>query len=116
MIDKINENNLLNTQGAIQNQETQSSAAISNNALRNAYGANKSNLIDESDISQEAVNLYQREIEVNRYTGYLDNISEEEATLEVVDLMEKGIIDISEEELAESMFNDIAVMSELFNP
>ena len=35
-------------------------------------------------------------------------------TSKVVDLMEKGIIDISEEELAESMFNDISLLNELF--
>ena len=28
--------------------------------------------------------------------------------------MEKGIIDISEEELAESMFNDISLLNDLF--
>ncbi len=115
MIDKINDNSLLNTQ-ELQSQEAQSSRAISGSALKNAYGASRSNLIDESSISQEAVLLYQREQEINRYTSYLDNITEEEATQEVVSLMEKGIIDISEEELAESMFNDIALLNDLFNP
>ena len=112
MIDKINDNSLLNTQSSL--QETQGSQAISSVALRNAYGANKSNLIDETDISQEAVSLYQREQEVNRYKGYLEYITEEEATQEVVGLMEKGIINISQEELAESMFNDISLLNELF--
>ncbi len=116
MIDKINDNNLLNTQNTLQNQETQNLQNISNNALKNAYGINKTNLIDESNISQQAIDLYQKEQEINRYAGYLDNISEEEATREVVNLMEKGIIDISEEELAESMFNDIAVLNDLFSP
>ena len=54
------------------------------------------------------------EQEINKYKTYLDSISEEEATQEVVNLMEKGIINISEEELAESMFNDIALLNELF--
>ena len=113
MIERINENNLLNTQNGL--QETQASQAVSPLALKNAYGANKSNLIDETDISQEAVSLYQRELEVNRYKKYLDTISEEEATQQVVDLMEKGVIDISEEELAQSMFNDISLLNELFS-
>ena len=116
MIDRIDDNNLLNTQSTLQNQETQSTQSITNNALKGAYGAKSGNLVDESDISQEAVYLYQREQEINRYTGYLDDISEEEATREVVELMEKGIIDISEEELAESMFNNIAVLNDLFSP
>ena len=113
MINKISEHNLLNTQNSL--QETQNAQNVSAAALKNAYGSNKSNLIDETDISQEAVSLYQREQEVNRYKGYLDTISEEEATQEVVNLMEKGIINISEEELAESMFNDIALLNELFS-
>ncbi len=114
MIDKINENNLLNaTQTAL--QETQNTQGISNAAIKNAYGQSKSNLVDETDISEEAVNLYQREQEINKYIGYLDDISESEATNKVVDLMEKGVIDISEEELAESMFSDISLLGELFN-
>lgn len=112
MINKINDNNLLNTQTSL--QEAQNTQAISAAALKNAYASNKSNLIDETDISQEAVSLYQRELEINKYKTYLDSISEEEATQEVVNLMEKGIINISEEELAESMFNDIALLNELF--
>ena len=114
MINKITDNSILNTQGTLQNQEAQATQGI-NSALKNAYGLNKNSLIDETDISQEAVKLYQRELEVNRYKGYLDNISEEEATQEVVELMEKGIINISEEELAESMFNDLNLLNELFN-
>lgn len=115
MIDRIDDNNLLNTQSTLQNQEAQGTQSITNNALKNAYGAKSNNLIDESNISQEAVYLYQREQEISRYTGYLDAISEEEATREVVELMEKGIIDISEEELAESMFNNISVLNDLFS-
>ncbi len=115
MIDKINDNNLLNTQ-ELQSQEAQATKGVSGAALKNAYGANRNNLIDETNISQEAVYLYQREQEINKYTSYLDNITEEEATNEVVSLMEKGIIDISEEELAESMFNDISLLNDLFNP
>ena len=112
MINNINENNLINTQPSL--QETIGTQSISNSAIKNAYGKNSSNLVDESDISQEAINLYQREQEINQYSGYLDDITEEEANNEVVSLMEKGIIDISEEELAESMFHDIGLINELF--
>ena len=112
MINRINDNNLLNTQTGL--QETQNTQAVSSVALKNAYSSSKANLIDETDISQEAVSLYQREQEVNRYKSYLNSISEEEATQEVVSLMEKGVISISEEELAESMFTDIALLNELF--
>ena len=109
MINRINDNNILNPQTSL--QDTQ---AVSAATLKNAYASNKSNLIDETDISQEAVALYQREQEINKYKTYLDSISEEEATQEVVSLMEKGIINISEEELAESMFNNLALLNELF--
>ena len=112
MIDKINDNNLLNTQTAL--QETTATQAVSSAAIRNAYGKNNANLVDETDISQEALNLYQREKEISQYSEYYNSISEEEATNKVVDLMEKGIINISEEELAESMFNDISLLNELF--
>ena len=115
MIDKINDNNILNTQNTLQNQEAQSTQSVTGNVLKNTYGVTSKNLIDESDISQEAVYLYQREQEINKYKGYLDDISEEEATREVADLMEKGIINISEEELAESMFNNISVLNDLFS-
>lgn len=99
----------------MQSQETQNSQAVSSSMVKNAYGIKNTNLIDESDISQQAVNLYQRELEINKYKAFLNNISEEEATNQVVELMEKGVINISEEELAESMFNDLEILQELFN-
>lgn len=113
MIDKINDNNLLNTQQSVL-QETTATQGIANSALKNAYGNSAANLIDESDISQDAINLYQREQEINKYSSYLDDISEEEATTQVVSLMEQGVIDISDDELAESMFHDIALLNDLF--
>ena len=114
MIDKINDNNLINTQQSTL-QEAASTQGISNSAIKNAYGKSSANLVDESEISQEAMQLYQREQEINQYSGYLDDITEEEATNKVVSLMEQGVIDISEEELAESMFNDISLLNELFS-
>lgn len=114
MIDRINDNSLINTQ-SLQSQEMQNAQAVSNSALKNAYGIRNTNLFDESDISQEAVNLYQREQEISKYKEFLNNISEEEATNQVIELMEKGVINISEEELAESMFNDLNLLNELFN-
>ena len=64
MINKINDNNLLNTQSSL--QEAQSAQNVSTVALKNAYATNRASLIDETDISKEAVSLYQREQEINK--------------------------------------------------
>ena len=72
MINRINDNSLINPQ-SLQSQETQNSQAVSSSAIKNAYGIKNTNLIDESDISQEAVERYQKEKEINRYKEFLNN-------------------------------------------
>ena len=111
MINKIDNNNVLNTQNAL--QESQATQGISGHQ-KNAH-LNKSMLIDESNISQAAVALYKHEQEIGQYTKYLDDISTEDANKQVMSLMEKGIINVSDEELADKMFQNLALLNELFN-
>jgi len=113
LIDKIDNNNILNTPGTL--QESQATQGILAQTQKNNYALNKTTLIDESNISQAAVALYQQEQEISQYTRYLDDISEEDATNQVLSLMEKGIVNVSDEELADSMFQNLALLNEIFN-
>ena len=112
LIDKIDNNNVLNTQNAL--QESQATQGISGHPQKNAL-LNKSLLVDESNISQAAVALYKHEQEISQYTKYLDNVSMEDANKQVMSLMEKGIISVSDEELADKMFQNLGLLNELFN-
>ena len=112
LIDKIDNNNILNTPGAL--QESQAAQGIAAHSQKNGYN-NKSLLVDESNISQAAVALYQHEQEISQYTKYLEDVSLEDANKQVMNLMEKGIINVSDEELADKMFQNLSLLNELFN-
>lgn len=112
MINNINADGLIGNAKLGQNQETSGVDSISKNML-SAYGKNVA-FIDESSISQEALALYEKEQEINRYKGFLNSISEEDANKEVASLIENGILTISDEELVNSMFNNEELMKELF--
>ena len=71
-------------------------------------------MLYKSDISKEALSLYQREQDINYYKVFLNDISEEEATNDVIDLMQKGVINIDDEALADSMLKDLSLLNELF--
>ena len=113
LIDKIDNNNVLNTQNTL--QESQAAQGILAHPQKNSYMTDKSMLVDESNISQAAVALYKHEQEISQYTQYLDNVSFEEANKQVMSLMEKGIINVSDEELADKMFQNLGLLNELFN-
>ncbi|MDD3593255.1 MAG: hypothetical protein PHX18_01355 [Candidatus Gastranaerophilales bacterium] len=113
MIGNVNNENLLNNQSLLQNQDVKETDVIKQKALKNAYNASSVNLMDESDISNEAITLYEKEQELNKYKNILNTVSEEEANEQVAQLMEQGVIEIDEENLASSMLQNADFRREL---
>ena len=93
MLNGINNNNdlLLNTQIDKQNEV----GAVTTNPIKNAYkNSDKNLLIDETAISSEAVNLYQREQDVKQFNTLAmsdpSNLSHEEI---IANLFSSGVLD-----------------------
>ena len=115
VIERINtQDNLLSIASQTHSEETKNASSIEKSAAEKAYSNPNIGLLDESDISKEALSLYQREQDINYYKVFLNDISEEEATNDVIDLMQKGVINIDDEELADSMLKDLSLLNELF--
>ena len=115
MIERINtQDNLLSIASQTHSEETKNASSVEKSAAEKAYANPNIGLLDESDISKEAISLYQREQDINFYKTFLNDISEEDATNDVIDLMQKGIINIDDEELADSMLKDLSLLNELF--
>jgi len=113
MINNILKDGLIGNSQLNQNKETTSVDGVSEKELRSTYRKNGI-LVDESQISQEALNLYEKDKEIEKYKGLLGQITEEEANQQVASLMDEGIITISEEDLASSMIRNDDLINDLF--
>lgn len=73
-------------------------------------------LTDQSDISNEALKLFERDKEISRYRQMVvDSLSEGNGTKEIAGLVSDGKYTISNDDLAESLMQDqdfISLLSE----
>lgn len=114
MLNGINNNDLLlNTQVDKQNEI----GAVTTNPIKNPYlNVDKSLLIDESAISSEAVNLYEKEQDVKKFTNLAmsdpTDLSHEEI---IANLFSKGVLDpLADDVIArlsenENLLNDVSL-------
>jgi hypothetical protein len=113
MLNHINSNDgLINNNGL---QESQGVLSVDKlKTAKNPYDK-KLFLVDESEISQEALKLYEKDKEIEKYKSILRNqVSEQDANKRVASLVEQGIINISDDDLAASMIQDKNLLKDLF--
>lgn len=98
---------LLNSSSSSQN------VAKVTNAIKNAYGAEKTNnLVDESNISEEAIAKYEAEKEISYYKKLLNQMMSEDENdyssqiLEIINKVQNGEYEIDNKELAQSILMD----------
>jgi hypothetical protein len=110
---------LNNIDSSLNNGLQEAQSTLSANKIK-SNGTNSSEsklyLIDEGNISQEALQLYQRDQDITKYTKMLcsDQITEQEANQQVASLIESGAINISEDDLAESIMSDTNLLQNLY--
>lgn len=72
-------------------------------------------LYDESDISDEAMKLYEMDQEIQKYKkAVMEDIEQEESIDPLVNLIKDGKYDIDNEDLAESLMEDSSFINSLF--
>ena len=98
-------------------QEAQSTLSANKIKAGSSYSEAKLYLVDEGNISQEAIKLYERDKDIKKYTNMLcsDEVTEQEANQQVASLIESGAINISDEDLAESIMSDKSLLRGLYS-
>jgi hypothetical protein len=112
MIDNITNNEILSNNSILQQQEVL--GVEKKSASKNPYDKNVY-LSDESDISDQALSLYEKEKDVQKYKNLvLEAISKDVSTSDLVKLINNQNSLISNDDLADKLANDKDFMSLLF--
>lgn len=110
-------NNINHSDGLVSNSNLQESQGVLSaeklKTGKNPYDK-KLFLVDESQISQEAIKLYEQDKEIEKYKNMLSQVTEKSANKEIASLMQQGVIDISDDDLAEAMMLDKDLLKDLF--
>ena len=111
MVNNINGDIVANNT-AIQQQEI---VGIKNKTgTANAY-TKPADLVDESNISNEAMQLYQNDKDVQKYKGMvLDNFNINDSNSTIKDLVNSGKYQVSDDDLAQSMLGNSDLVNSLF--
>jgi hypothetical protein len=97
-------------------QEAQSTLSTNKIKAGSSYSESKLYLVDEGNISQEALKLYQKDEDIKKYTNILcsDQVTEQDANQQMASLIESGAINISDDDLAQSMMSDQSLIKDLY--
>lgn len=115
MLNNVNEN-LNNT--SISSSQLSQSAGVDSAALlgkKNPYNKVDSNyLIDELDISDNAIKLYQRDLDLKKFTSLTlsdpEDISHDQI---VASQIENGVIQFNDNDVVEGLFNNPKFLKDL---
>ena len=122
---KIDTNTLfdnINNDGILNNSSIQARSKIvqlSSNALKQAYN-NRTDLLDQTEISDDAIAKYEQEQEIRKYKDIvlnmlkIDETSSNSKADEIKDLIENNNFEIDEKTLADVLANDDDFLSMLF--
>ena len=96
-----------------------SSPQLSSNALKQAYN-NRTDLLDQTEISDDAIAKYEQEQEIRKYKDIvlnmlkLDETSSNSKADEIKDLIENNNFEVDEKTLADVLAKDDDFLSMLF--
>lgn len=116
MFNNINDNNndlLYNTQ-----LEKQSNvinlAAMRANAQRNAYAANSNPYVDRTEISSSAIELFQKDCDINRFNKIaLSDMNDLSHLDRMNELFEQGVIDVWEDDVISELVTNSKLWDDL---
>ncbi len=106
MLNGINLNN---------NKDAMSIGSVVTNPISNPYkNYDRSLLIDESAISQQAVNLYQKEQDIKQFTSLAMSNPEDLSHEEIISsLFQKGVVDPFSDEAIEALTNNEKLLRDI---
>ena len=115
MFNNINENNefLYNSQLDKQTNVV-NLAALRANAQKNAYSINSNPYVDRSEISASAIELFQKDCDINKFNKIAMSDSEDLSHLDRMnELFAQGVIDVFEDDVISSLVTNSKLWDDL---
>ena len=115
MFNNINDNNeyLYNSQLDKQSNII-NLAAMRANAHKNAYSANSNPYVDRSEISSNALELFQRDCDINKFNKIALSDSDDLSHLDRMnELFSQGVIDVFEDDVLSSLVTNSKLWDDL---
>ena len=115
MFNNINENNefLYNSQLDKQTNVI-NFGALRANAQKNAYGINTNQYVDRSEISASAIELFQKDCDINKFNKIAMSYENDFSHLErIQELFSEGIIDVFEDDVIKSLSSNSKLWDDL---
>lgn len=114
MFNNINDNNneyLYNSQLDRQNNVI-NLAALRANAQKSVYGVNANPYVDKTEISANAIELFQKDCDINKFNKIAMSDAEDSSHLDrMKDLFSEGVIDVFEDDV----LSDLVTNSKLWD-
>ena len=102
-------NSQLEKQGNIVNL-----ASIRANAQKSAYSVNKNPYVDKTEISANAIELFQRDCDINKFNKIAMSDSEDLSHLDLMkDLFSQGVVDVYEDDVISSLVTNSKLWDDL---
>ncbi len=112
MLDRINLNDELNNSQL--NEQIGVNGVITNPANNTYKNINKNLLIDETAISDEAVNLYQKDQDIKKFNSLAMSDPQDLSHEDIVSaLFNKGVSDVLSEETVKELSNNEKLLKDL---
>ena len=115
MFNNINENNefLYNSQLDKQTNVI-NFAALRANAKNNAYGTNSNPYVDRSEISASAIELFQKDCDINKFNKIAMSDESDFSHLERMnELFAEGVVDVFEDDVLKSLSTNSKLWDDL---
>lgn len=116
MFNNINDNNneyLYNSQLDKQNNII-NLAAIRANSQKTAYSLNNNPYVDKSEISANAIELFQRDCDINKFNKIAMSDSDDFSHLDrMQELFSQGVIDVFEDDVLSSLAQNAKLWNDL---
>ena len=115
MFNNINDNNdlLLNSQLNGKNNII-NLAAIRANAQKNGYGINNNPYVDKTEISANAIELFQKDCDINKFNKIAMSDSEDLSHLDLMnELFSQGVVDVFEDDVLSSLVTNSKLWDDL---
>ena len=115
MFNNINDNNdlLLNSQLSSKNNII-NLAAIRANAQKNAYSVNNNPYVDKTEISANAIELFQRDCDINKFNKIaMSDLEDMSHLTRMNELFADGVVDVFEDDVISELINNSKLWNDL---
>ena len=89
-------------------------AALRANASRNAYTTNSNPYVDKTEISSSAIELFQRDCDINKFNKIAMSDSQDLSHLDRMnELFAQGVVDVFEDDVLTNLINNPKLWNDL---